>query len=216
MISNLQYEMVGVEMDNPSVMEFHFGSNVCTGGYVWIFPKGEDVVNVGLGIRDRTSTAKKYLEKFIGKHENFSKGSVIEINAGGVPVQGPIENSVKNGVILVGDSARQVDSLTGGGIYNAMHCGRIAAKTILRCIEKRDFSDKVLMDYENQWKKEIGQGLLRSLRVKGTLEKMSDADLNHVARLMKNMSFGDLDIKELTTAMLVMPPELIEFIQSLM
>jgi digeranylgeranylglycerophospholipid reductase len=216
MTSNLQYEMVGVEMENPSVMEFYFGSNVCPGGYVWIFPKGEDVANVGLGIRDRTSTAKKYLEKFISEHENLSKGSVIEINAGGVPVQGPIEKSVRNGVILVGDSARQVDPLTGGGIYNAMHCGRIAAKTILKCLEKGDFSDKALMDYENQWKEEIGQGLQRSLRVKNALEKMSDADLNHVAKLMKNMSFGDFDIKELTTAMRVMPPELIEFVQSIM
>ena len=67
-----------------------------------------------------------------------------------------------------------------------------------------------------RWKAEIGQGLLRSLRVKEALEKMTDDDLNHVARLMTNMSLGGLDVKELTTAMLELPPDMLEFIQSLM
>jgi digeranylgeranylglycerophospholipid reductase len=216
MTSNLQYEMVGVEMDNHEVLEFYFGTKVCPGGYVWVFPKGEDVANVGLGTRERSSNAKLYLEKFIDGHENLAKGSVIEVNAGGVPVQGPIEQSVKNGLVLVGDSARQVDPLTGGGIYNAMHCVSLAAKTILDCREKGDFSEKSLMPYEKKWKEEIGVGLLRSLRVKEALEKMSDDDFNHIARLMRGMSFEDFDVKELTTAMLEMPPELLEFIQTIM
>lgn len=216
MTSNLQYEMVGIEMDNPSVMEFYFGNKVCPGGYVWVFPKGSDVANVGLGTRDRSKNARWYLERFIEGHENLAKGSVVEVNAGGVPVQGPIKTSVKDGVLLVGDAARQVDPLTGGGIYNAMHCGRLAAETILKCVEKGNFSKDVLMEYEKRWWEEIGQGLLRSLRVKEALEKMSDEDLNHAARLMRGMSFADFDIKELTTAMLEMPPELLEFIQSIM
>jgi digeranylgeranylglycerophospholipid reductase len=216
MTSNLQYEMADVEVDNPEVLEFYFGNKVCPGGYVWVFPKGEDVANVGLGTRERSGNAKTYLEKFIEKRKNLSKGSVIEINAGGVPVQGPIERSVKDRVVLVGDSARQVDPLTGGGIYNAMHCGRLAANTILDCRKKGDFSEKSLMAYEKQWKEEIGAGLLRSLRVKEALEKMSDDDFNHIAKLMRGMSFGDFDVKELTTAMLEMPPELLEFIQSIM
>ncbi len=216
MTSNIQYEMVGVELENPSMMEFYFGSKVCPGGYVWIFPKGSDTANVGLGIRDRSKNAAWYMDRFIRDHKNLSRGSPIEINAGGVPVQGPIDCSVKDGVLLVGDSARQVDPLTGGGIYNAMHCGRLAAKTILKCLDAGDFSKKALDEYEILWKREIGTGLLRSLRVKEALEKMSDDDLNRVARLMKDVSFGGLDVKELTTAMLEMPPELLEFIQSLM
>jgi digeranylgeranylglycerophospholipid reductase len=216
MTSNLQYEMVGVEMDNHEVLEFYFGNKVCPGGYVWVFPKGEDVANVGLGTRERLSNAKTYLEKFIAKHENLAKGSVIEVNAGGVPVQGPIERSVKDGLVLVGDSARSVDPLTGGGIFNAMHCGRLAAKTLLDCKAKADFSEKSLMAYERQWKIEIGDGLLRSLRVKEALEKMSDDDFNQIAKLMRGMSFGDFDVKELTTAMLELPQELADFIQSIM
>ena len=216
MTSNLQYEMAGVEMKNPKVMEFYFGNKVCPGGYVWVFPKGDDVANVGLGTRDREKNAHWYLDNFLKKHKNLQKGSVIEVNAGGVPVQGPIEKSVKDGVVLVGDSARHVDPLTGGGIYNAMHCGRLAAKTILNCIENNNFSEQALMEYEQKWKKEIGEGLLRSLRVKEALEKMSDDDFNHIATLMKGMSFGDIDVKEITTAMLDMPPELLEFIQSIM
>ncbi len=216
MASNIQYEMVDIEMDNPDVLEFYFGTKVCPGGYVWVFPTGRDSANVGLGTRDRSKTAEWYLEKFVREHENLSKGSVVEINAGGVPVNGPIGESVRDGLVLVGDSARQLDPLTGGGIYNAMHCGRIAASTILSCIDKEDYTKAALMSYETRWKEEIGKGLLRSLRVKEALEKMSDDDLNRVAKLMRDSSLGEVDIKELTTAMLELPPELMEFIQSIM
>ncbi|GBE18322.1 putative oxidoreductase/MT0587 [archaeon BMS3Abin16] len=216
MASNLQYEMAGIEMDNPDVMEFYFGNDVCPGGYVWVFPKGDGCANVGLGTRDRNQTPKEYLDRFISEHENLSRGSVVGVNAGGVPVAGPIDVSVKDNIVLVGDSARQIDPLTGGGIYNAMHCGRLAAETILKSIETGDFSASALMEYETRWKEEIGQGLLRSLRVKEALERMTDDDLNHVARLMTNMSLGGLDVKELTTAMLELPPDMLEFIQSLM
>ena len=216
MASNLQYEMVGIEMDNPGVMEFYFGNNVCPGGYVWVFPKGNGCANIGLGTRDRSLTPKDYLDRFIAERPNLAKGGIVGVNAGGVPVAGPIDVSVKDNILLVGDSARHLDPLTGGGIYNAMHCAKLAAKTILKCIETGDFSAEALMEYEIRWKDEIGQGLLRSLQVKEALEKMSDDDLNHVAKLMQGMSLGGLDVKELTTAMLELPPELLDFIQRLL
>jgi len=216
MTSNIQYELAGVELEEPGVMEFYFGARLCPGGYVWVFPKGEDVANVGLGTRDRCRTARWYLERFLREHKALAKGSPVEINAGGVPVQGPVERSVGDGVLLVGDAARHVDPLTGGGIYNAMRCGRIAAETIAGCLDGGEFSEKSLIEYERRWKSEVGSGLLRSLKVKEALERMSDEDLNHVARLMRGMRIGDLDIKELTTAMLQLPPELAEFIQTIM
>ncbi|GAI00311.1 unnamed protein product, partial [marine sediment metagenome] len=31
-------------------MEYYFGSRITPGGYTWIFPKGRDMANVGIGI----------------------------------------------------------------------------------------------------------------------------------------------------------------------
>lgn len=49
MESCAQFEMVNVKMEDPDSIEFYFGS-VAPGGYAWIFPKGDDIANVGLGI----------------------------------------------------------------------------------------------------------------------------------------------------------------------
>lgn len=211
MTSNVQFEMCNIEMENSEVNEFYFGNEVAPGGYLWIFPKGEDIANVGLGIRDRKKTALYYLKRFIKKNENLKKGKLISAFAGGVPVQGPLEKAVNKNVLLVGDAARHVDPLTGGGIYNAILAGKLAAKTIAEHFEK----DIPLENYDALWKKELEKGLVRSLKVKNALEKMSDKDLNKVARLMKNMKTKNIDIKELTTSMISMPKELLSFIRSI-
>jgi digeranylgeranylglycerophospholipid reductase len=216
MTSNVQFEMVGIEMEEPNVLEFYLGGKYAPGGYVWIFPKGDDVANVGLGIRKTKEIALEYLKRFISDHDNLAKGSVASIVAGGVPVQGPLEESVGNGVVLVGDSARHVDPLTGGGIYNAMHCGTLAAGVIAEALAAGNFSKEFLQKYHELWWKEVGEGLMRSLRVKEIIEKLSDDDLDKIAKFMQGMKFGEIDIKEASSIVTQFPPEFSEFVQSLL
>ncbi len=216
MTSNVQLELAGVELEYPDAMDFYFGSEVAPLGYAWIFPKGKDVANVGLGIRRVNATAHSYLKKFIESQPNLKKGSAIAMVAGGVPVQGPIEKSCANGVLLVGDSARQVDPLTGGGIYNAMKCGVTASEVIVEAIARNDFSEKMLLNYDRRWRKVLEPVLLRSLRVKMVLERLSDQNFDDVARAMRGLKFGGVDIKDVGTIINQMPPELVEFIQSLL
>ena len=216
MASNVQFEMAGIDIEEPNVLEFYIGDNYAPGGYAWIFPKSEDVANVGLGIRKSKGTALHYLKKFIESKDNLKKGSIVGIVVGGVPVQGPMERSVADGVVLVGDAARQIDPLTGGGIYNAMYCGTLAGRTIKEAIDSADFSEDFLKRYHEEWSNAIGGGLLRSLRIKEILDKLSDDDLNEVAKLMQGMKFGDIDIKEVSSVVDQFPPELINFVQSLL
>jgi len=213
MTSNVQFELSGIEMENNKVTEFYFGKEISPGGYVWVFPKGEGCANVGLGIRSRDASVVAYLKKFISSHKNLRKGKAIVMVAGGVPVQGPLEKTVKENVLLVGDSARHVDPLTGGGIYNAMLAGKIAGEVIAAHLESEKNS---LLEYEAAWRKVLEKGLMRSLGIKNILEEMSNEELNRLAKLMKHMKFGKLDIKELTTGMLSMPKELVSFIKGIM
>jgi digeranylgeranylglycerophospholipid reductase len=215
MISNAQFEMADIELEDPTILEFYFGNKIAPKGYVWIFPKGSDVANVGLGVRDPNKTALEYLNEFVDSKEELQGGSVVEINVGGVPVQGPIEKSVTDGVLLVGDAARQIDPLTGGGIYNAMHCGVIASEVISEAIEHNDFSEKFLMTYDKRWRESIGKSLERSLKVKNVLERMSDKDLNLVAKALQDIKLGDIDIKDVTKVVFRMPKEFIEFVKTL-
>ncbi len=215
MTSNAQFEMAGVELE-PRILEFFFGSRVAPKGYAWVFPKGDDVANVGLGIRDSKETAYAHLKRFVESQENLKKGSIVGVVAGGVPVSGPIQTTVSDGVVLVGDAARQVDPLTGGGIYNAMRCGAMAGETILEAMTEGDFSKERLMKYEEKWRATIGQKLLRSQRVKEALEKLSDSDLDKIAKAMQGLDWGDIDIKDAARTVFKMPPELLSFIKSLL
>ncbi len=216
MASNVQFEMAGIDIEEPDVLEFYLGDNYAPGGYVWIFPKSEDVANVGLGIRKSKETALDYLRRFVASKDSLKKGSIVGIVAGGVPVQGPLDTSVGDGVVLVGDSARHIDPLTGGGIYNAMYCGTIAGKVIKEALDRGNFSEEFLKTYHELWWKDIGEGLMRSLRIKEILDRLSDNDLNEVAKVMQGIKFGDIDIKEVSSIVNKFPPEFTEFVQSLL
>jgi digeranylgeranylglycerophospholipid reductase len=196
MTSCVEYEMVGVELDIYDVMEFYFGSRIAPGGYAWVFPKGEDMANVGLGVRGARSSAISYLREFVRGMKKLRKGRITRIVAGGVVVQGPIEKSVAQGVVLVGDAARQVDPLTGGGIYNAMHCGVLAGEVVAEAVNNQDFSEEFLSEYEKKWREEIGVSLTKSLQLKMILDAMTDKDIDTAAKLMGKVNLGELKLEK--------------------
>ncbi len=216
MASNVQFEMTGIDIEDSETLEFYLGKAYAPGGYVWVFPKGDDVANVGLGIRKSKETALAYLKRFVDSREHLRKGSVASIVVGGVTVQGPNDKSVANGLVLVGDAARQIDPLTGGGVYNAMHCGKIAGRVIKDALDSSDFSASFLQTYHEQWWQEIGEGLLRSLKIKDVLDTLSDDDINEIAKFMQGIKFGEIDFKEVSTSILDLPPVFTEFVQSLL
>lgn len=131
-----QYEMVGLKTD-PHYLKFYFGQQIAPKGYAWIFPKGENVANVGVGIRSNTKTAYHFLKKFASSLD----ATPVELNIGGVPVSGPVEKTYTNGLMVVGDAAGQVEPFTGGGIHITAHCGRIAGEVAAKAIEEENYSD---------------------------------------------------------------------------
>ena len=83
MESGAQFEMVGVEMENPNALEFYFGS-VAPGGYAWIFPKGDDIANVGLGVRSTLTekSAYEHLLDFVKTCSATKNATAVELNIG--------------------------------------------------------------------------------------------------------------------------------------
>jgi digeranylgeranylglycerophospholipid reductase len=118
---------------------------------------------------------------------------------GGVSVCRPLDCTVGNGLILVGDAARVVDPLTGGGIYNSRFTGDLAAKVAAECIAKGDCSKKALMAYDKAWRaSKMGKTIERNYRIKEYLIKLPDEKLNALIQ-----SASKLDLKEFTTFSLV-------------
>ena len=76
------------------------------------------------------------------------------------------EPLVTDGLMLVGDAARQVDPLTGGGIINAMLAGKLAAQVAMEAVAARDTSAAFLGRYEHQWHRSMGRRMARNYRLR--------------------------------------------------
>jgi len=173
--SAYQYYMYIPEIQENMVM-FKFGRNVAPGGYIWVFPKGKNTANVGIGI-DTSCTSrgpKYYLDKFVNKH--FPDGRIIYGNGAGVPTCN-IKRRSADGVLLVGDAARVVDPISGGGISNALLTAKIAANVIYNKFSNGEFSKNALSDYDKKWEKVWGKEMKWRIRAKQIFKKLKDEDL---------------------------------------
>jgi digeranylgeranylglycerophospholipid reductase len=199
-MSSVQYVMADVDIDMHSTV-FYLGNEIAPQGYLWVFPKGERSANVGIGISGKKSgeghRAKDYLDRFVKK--TFPQGKSIECIAGGVSVCRPLDCTVADGLIITGDAARVVDPLTGGGIYNSMYTGRLAAQIAAECIGKGDVSKNKLMVYDKTWRtSKMGKTIERNYHIKEYLIKQPDHKLNEIIH-----SVSKLNLKEFTTLSLL-------------
>ncbi len=177
--SGYQYEMSNLKLETDRRIILYFGNEIAPRGYLWIFPKGHDVANVGIGTAMCEKPAKHYLDSFIAGHpEIFGQASIIEANSGGIPVGGFLEDMVLDGFMVVGDAAHQVNPIHGGGMKEATIAGEMAAKVIDRAIKDNDLSAKKLSEYNRLWWKERGNKLKKVEKLRQVVEKLSDDDFN--------------------------------------
>jgi digeranylgeranylglycerophospholipid reductase len=180
----VQYEMANVDVDFDMI-HIYLSSVLAPRGYVWVFPKGEHRANVGLGIIPQDKKPGVYLDEFLKLHPEISKGSIIEVNGGCVPVGGMVKDMVCNGFVLCGEAANHVNPIHGGGIKEAVISGIMAADVISECLKKNDVSKKALSKYNDVWWEERGNHLKRVEKLRETLEKLSDHDLNDLVDALK-------------------------------
>jgi digeranylgeranylglycerophospholipid reductase len=153
-----------VEGEFEPIVEMFFGS-IAPGGYAWVIPK-KNSANVGLGIQKTSNIAlRKILNKFLKLRK---LKDIHTISVGFVPISGPIPQTVKNNVIIVGDAAGQVMATNGGGIPISMICGRLAGNVISEHIK----NNVLLEQYEKQWRNAVGPELKNALEIKKMFDKV--------------------------------------------
>ncbi|HSQ01778.1 MAG TPA: NAD(P)/FAD-dependent oxidoreductase [Methanobacterium sp.] len=175
-----QYEMVGMDVD-PEYLNFYFGEKIAPGGYLWIFPKGDGVANVGLGIRSSVETPISYLNKYVSTWD----ATPVELNIGGVPLTGPIDKTYTDGLLVVGDAAGQVDPITGGGIHTTISCARSAGEVAAQSVKEEDNTSKFLKKYQDRWKDKLGKNLDKSVKYRKIADKLNDDDMNALAEFIE-------------------------------
>ena len=191
--SGVQFEMAGVDID-PDRIELYFGNEIAPAGYAWIFPKGKNEANVGIGVRKpwAKKTAIEYLNDFVESKPGLKKGSIVEVNGGGVPVGGLMQEMVMDNFMVVGDAAHQVNPIHGGGIGESFVAGRIAAEVAAKAIRKGDCSKSSLSEYNRLWWKERGEKLQKLVKLREVTESLTDEELNWLAEYLQGEDLIEL------------------------
>ena len=213
-----QYTLDGIDGD-PRFNDFYLGS-MAPGGYVWVFWKGSGIANVGIGVQmskiDRPGAAKWYLDRFIESHLELSKGKPIREISGAVSISAPIDRTIADGVMLVGDAARMIDPVSGGGIYNASIAGKYAGQVAAEAVEIGDFSENFLRKYEKLWRGRLEEHLFRNWLVKEKMTTLSDDVFNRVIGILADVGMDELNVGNILKAVQEKDPELIKEFEDFM
>ncbi|HET7405238.1 MAG TPA: NAD(P)/FAD-dependent oxidoreductase [Candidatus Bathyarchaeia archaeon] len=190
-IAAFQYSMTNCRVEDESKLEIFIGHKKAPAGYIWIFPKGHQAANVGIGLKG--SGAKQLLDKFIQEHpSNFGGASIGRSQAAPVPVGGEIEDYVVDNMMLCGDAAGQVIPLTGAGIHTSLVAGKIAGEVSGKASREGDASARRLREYKQKFDKLWGEKIENSLKALESFERFSDEELNIITDYLEGQDLIEM------------------------
>lgn len=191
MDSAAQYLLGGLSNIEEGITEFYFSQQLTPGGYAWVFPKSATTANVGLGLvpaqADGQSAAVR-LEKFVA--QRFGTAQIIKKTAGGVPAYRGRGLMLAKNVLLAGDAARLLDSLSGAGIANALLSGMYAGQTAAEYLQSRKPDLAVLKRYPSRLMKKKGRELRFNLLAHRIFGRMTDRDVDEVIDFLRPIYDG--------------------------
>jgi digeranylgeranylglycerophospholipid reductase len=210
MESAYQATVGNVEVDQEMI-DFYIGSNWAPGGYLWVFPKGNGMANIGLGVlgsmaKDHPS-AHDLTHQFIKTY--YPKASILTEVAGGVPVAHTLKKITANGVMLTGDAARMVNPVSGGGIISGMVGGRIAGQVAAEAVEANDYTVNGLEAYPKRWYKAEGKTHEAIHRIADTIKSITDDELNAIAHKMESIPESDRSLLKIFTTVAWKKPKIL-------
>jgi len=217
----LQYRLTNIDPDPdfPHYCEFYLGNQVAPAGYIWVFPKDECTANVGIGVslnrlKGKTDI-KMYLDRWIAGDPRFRRAQFLDMVTGGVSTSPPLPETVGNGIAIVGDAARMIDPITGGGIGNGCRAGRILGEVLGTCAETGDFSKEALQAYEKGWRKVLEEQLWRNWVAKNKLATLTDASFDKIIDVLATANLTKLSVHRILIAIKERYPELVKEFEEL-
>ena len=162
--------------------EIYLDQTLTPSGYHWVFPEGKNMVNVGLGVamvKGFPNPKNQFYQKILPK-PLFKNSTLIKGGSWYVPTRRPLDCMTGNGIVLVGDSACQVNPIHGGGIGPSMMGGSLAGKTIAKAIENDDVGREGLWRYNVDYMRAYGakQAGLDVFRM-FLLKSVGNEEINH-------------------------------------
>ena len=160
--------------DDENFIELHFIKDLLP-GYFWIFKLPNNEFNVGVGLSAAVVDSKKI--KLKKKFEDIIQNNPLiaprfkdaekieEVKLWGLPLGSKKRKLYGQQYLICGDAAMIIDPFSGEGIGNALCSGYTAATTIIEQIEKQDYSEQSLKNYQSRLEQKIGPELALSTKL---------------------------------------------------
>ncbi len=219
--SAAQYLLGDLSDIDPSSMEFYLSREHFPGGYGWVFPKSETTANVGLGIMPTLAKGKSAvtrLDEFVARR--FGKAAILARTGGAVPAFHGRKIMRKNNVLLAGDAARLLDSMTGGGIGNALLSGMYAGRTAAEYLQTNRPDVAILKKYPDRFMRHKGRELRYLLYARQIFVRMTDDDFDDALDVLHPLyggkTFHHIDAVEIVKQILRARPRLLTLARHLL
>jgi digeranylgeranylglycerophospholipid reductase len=207
MESAVQITAANIPVDQ-NTLYFYFGQDFAPQGYFWIFPKGDSKANIGLGVSGligKKKSAQTFLNSFMERY--YPSAPVLTTVAGGVPCSITLSKISAPGILLVGDAARQVNPLSGGGIASGMIGGSIGGRIAAEAV-KMNKPDHIL-SYDKLWQTRLGKRHETFDRIKNGIYNFSDEKFNNIAHSINKVPFDKRTLGRVFTTALINQPSLL-------
>jgi len=218
LVKGVEAEVENVRDTESDVVDVYLGNSYAPGFYAWLIPKKDGKAKVGLAAR--TGNPKELLQKLMLKHPAASKklrsSRILKATFHPITLEGPIGQTCSNGFLAVGDAASQVKPTTGGGVIIGMTCAQIAAEVASEALDKNDFSKQFLEKYENRCRELLGFDMKIMLRIRKTLDTLSDQRIDEAIALCTKLGLDktlqnakDIDFQGQTLLQVLRSPRML-------
>ncbi len=183
---------------DPDYCIIHLDQEIAPGGYAWVFPKGDDKMNVGLGVQKRllekrnkqlgrNDTLQSLIDDYVRtnpviKSWKLAESSDDKGNEKGswqVPVRRQNDCMVANGYMIVGDAAWMPRPIDAGGIGPAIYASTIAGKVVAEALQAKDTSERGLWKFNAEYVIAYGYRMASFEILRRFLQILSNEDLNY-------------------------------------
>lgn len=193
--SGLEYIMTGVNFKNKNNLAFYLGPEFAPHGYAWIFPMGPTSAKVGIAVygttKHKTLPLLELLNNFIAKVDILKNAQPLELHGGTLFIGDGAKKLVSKNLVVVGDSAVNINPIGGEGIRHHLYASKFACDAIMLAIKKNNLN--LLGNYEKDWKKYTGRRWQTSLLLtKIVYSKTSNKVFDHGLEILSSLKPNDI------------------------
>ncbi len=204
------YAIVEGVTQRTDTVHLQMSGEYSPGGYVWLFPVSEDVVNIGIVVgKDYTKnmnireTLTKYIEKFL------PEGKIVSWHGGAIPSFTESKKLAAERFIQCGDAGGLVNPITRSGISESMYSGKCAAEAAIEMVRSEIDCLKIAIKYEKRIYSEYSKKMSKVAKVKKSLYNISDKEFDAAAAKLSSLPPEKITMLKILQTTITKSPKLL-------